>query len=106
MRVLLVYDHVDTGGAQAHGLPLSHELRQADHALFIASRGGDLETRFAQAGVSTLRWPAPSRANPIKLARSFIRAQHILYDVQPDVIHAHAVLPGVIFALAARSRPG
>ena len=106
MRLLLVYDHLDTGGAQAHGLALAHELRQADHTLFIASRGGDLEARFAQAGVSTLRWPAPARANPLQLARSLFRARQILRDVQPDVIHAHAVLPGVIFALAARSRSG
>jgi glycosyltransferase involved in cell wall biosynthesis len=106
MRLLLVYDHLDTGGAQAHGLALSHELRQADHRLFITSCGGDLEARFSQEGVTTLRWPAPSRANPLKLARSFFRARRILRDVQPDVIHAHAVLPGVIFALAARSRAG
>lgn len=106
MRLLLVYDHLDTGGAQAHGLALSHELRQADYILFITSCGGDLEARFSQEGVRTLRWPAPSRANPLKLARSFFHARRILCDVKPDVIHAHAVLPGVIFALAARSRSG
>ncbi len=106
MRILLVYDHLDTGGAQTHGLALSHELKQAGHTLFIVSRGGDLEPRFAQANVTPLRWPSPSRANPIKLARSFFRAQRILSDVQPDVIHAHAVLPGVIFSLAARRRSG
>jgi glycosyltransferase involved in cell wall biosynthesis len=106
MRLLLVYDHLDTGGAQMHGLALSHELRQANYTLFIASRGGGLEGCFAQEGVTTLCWPAPSRANPLKLARAFICARRILRDVQPDVIHAHAVLPGVIFSFAARSRSG
>ena len=106
MRLLLIYDHLNTGGAQSQGLALSHELQQTGHTLFIASRGGDLEPHFALAGVSTLRWPAPSRANPVRLARSFFRARQILHDVQPDVVHAHAVLPGVIFSVAARSRSG
>jgi glycosyltransferase involved in cell wall biosynthesis len=106
MRLLLVYDHLDTGGAQAHGLALAHELQQADYTLFIASRGGDVEARFAQESVTPVRWPAPARANPFQLARSFLHARRILRDVQPDVIHAHAVLPGVIFALAARGRSG
>ena len=106
MRVLLVYDHLDTGGAQTHGLALSQELQPAGHTLCVASRGGDFEARFTQAGATALRWPAPSRANPIKLARSFFRARQLLRDVQPDIVHAHAVLPGVIFTLAARSRSG
>ncbi len=106
MRVLLVYDHLDTGGAQTHGLALAHELLKAGHTLFIASRGGDMEPRFAQLDMAVLRWPAPSRANPLQLTRSFFRARQILRDVRPDVIHAHAVLPGVIFSIAARSRSG
>ena len=106
MRILLVYDHLDTGGGQTHGLALAPEVLKAGHTLFIASRGGDVEPRFAHLGVTALRWPAPSRANPVKLARSFFRARQILRDVQPAAIHAHAVLPGVIFSLAARSRSG
>jgi glycosyltransferase involved in cell wall biosynthesis len=106
MRVLLVYDHLDTGGAQTHGLALAHELLKAGHALFMASRGGDMEPRFAQRGVTLLRWPAPSSAHPLQLTRSLFRARQLLRDVRPDVIHAHAVLPGVIFSLAARSQSG
>lgn len=106
MRTLLVYDHLDTGGAQTHGLALAQELSQAGQAVSLASRGGAMEPRFTQLGVIVLRWPAPSRANPFKLARSFFRARQILHAVRPDVIHAHAVLPGVIFSLAARSRSG
>ena len=106
MRLLLVYDHLDTGGAQTHGLALSQELLRAGYTLFIASRGGELEPRFVQAGLSTLRWPAPSRVNPLQLARSFFGARRILRDVQPDVVHAHAAWPGVIFSLAARNRSG
>jgi glycosyltransferase involved in cell wall biosynthesis len=106
MRILFVYDHLDTGGAQTHGLTVSCELLKTNHSVSIASRGGDLESHFAQVGVTTLRWPAPSRANLLKLAQSFFCAQRILHDVQPEVIHAHAVLPGVIFSLAAHSRSG
>jgi glycosyltransferase involved in cell wall biosynthesis len=106
MRILLVYDHLDTGGAQTHGLALAQELLKAGHTLFIASRGGDVEPRFAQLGVIVLRWPAPSRAHPVQLTRSFFRARKNLREVRPEVIHAHAVLPGVIFSLAARSRSG
>ena len=106
MRLLLVFDHLDTGGAQTHGLALAQELLHAGHTLFLASRGGDQEPRFAQAGVTILRWPAPSRARPFQLTRSFLRARRIVRDIQPDVIHAHAVLPGMIFSLAARSGSG
>jgi glycosyltransferase involved in cell wall biosynthesis len=106
MRLLLVFDHLDTGGAQMHALTLAQELQQTGYSVFIASRGGDLEPRFAQTGIVTLRWPAPPRARPFQLARSFLSARKILHAVQPDVIHAHAVLPGLIFSLAARRVSG
>jgi glycosyltransferase involved in cell wall biosynthesis len=106
MRLLLVFDHVDTGGAQTHGLALAQEFTTAGHVVALASRGGDFEPRFVQSGITVLRWPAPSRLNPIKLIQSIRDARQILRDFQPDVIHAHAVLPGVIFSIAVRSRSG
>jgi glycosyltransferase involved in cell wall biosynthesis len=106
MRLLLVFDHVDTGGAQTHGLALAQEFTRAGHTVALASRGGDMEPRFVQSGAIVLPWPAPSRLNPIKLIRSIRNARQILRDVRPEVIHAHAVLPGVIFSIAARSRSG
>lgn len=106
MRILFVYDHLETGGAQTHGLSLSRELIRAGHSVAVASRGGNTAPRFAQQGVQLLDWPAPKRTDIAGLFRSYRRAQQLLCDWQPDLIHSHAVLPGVLFASAARSRAG
>jgi len=35
MRILLVYDHFDTGGVRTHSLALTQDLRKAWPTLFI-----------------------------------------------------------------------
>jgi glycosyltransferase involved in cell wall biosynthesis len=106
MRILLVYDHLDTGGAQTHGLNLSRELIHAGHSVAVASCGGNTAPRFAQQGVQLLTWPAPKRTDLAGLFRAYRSAQALLRDWQPDLIHSHAVLPGVMFSIAARGRSG
>ncbi|HEY4724200.1 MAG TPA: glycosyltransferase, partial [Anaerolineae bacterium] len=104
MRILLAYDHLDVGGAQTHGLGLSQALIQAGHEAAVASRGGSAAPRFAQIGVRCLDWPAPRRTDIAGLFRGIRRAERLLQSWRPDIIHAHAVLPGLMFSFAARRR--
>jgi glycosyltransferase involved in cell wall biosynthesis len=106
MRVLLVYDHLETGGTQTYGLGLSQALIDAGHAVAVASRGGNTAPRFAQLGVRCLDWPAPKRTDVAGLIRGARQAGRLLAAWPPDVIHAHAGLPGVLFSIAARRSNG
>jgi glycosyltransferase involved in cell wall biosynthesis len=106
MRVLLVYDHLETGGTQTYGRGLSQALIRAGHEVAVASRGGSTASRFAQLGVRCLDWPAPKRTDISGLIRGVRQAGRLLAAWQPDVIHAHAGLPGLLFSIAARRSNG
>ncbi len=102
MRALLVYDHLESGGTQTCGLGLAQALIRAGHAVAVASRGGNTAPRFAQAGVRCFDWPAPKRTDLVGLIRGVREASRLLRLWPPDIIHAHAVLPGLLFSIAAR----
>ncbi len=102
MRILLVYDHINAGGTQTYGQLLSREFTRAGHSVGVASRGGDTEARFTAVGAQLLYWPAPRRTEPGRFLPALTQARQIIQRWSPDVIHAHAALPGMLFAYAAR----
>jgi glycosyltransferase involved in cell wall biosynthesis len=102
MRILFVYDHLEVGGTQTYGLGLSRHLIRAGHTVGVAARGGATLSLFERLGVCCFAWPAPTRLNPIRQMKAMRIARDLLRNWQPDVIHAHAVLPGLLFAAVAR----
>jgi glycosyltransferase involved in cell wall biosynthesis len=101
MRILLVYDHLDVGGAQTHGLGLARELIRSGHEVGVASRGGVMAQEFARAGACCMEGPGPRPPNAVGLIRGLLRARAIFGQWAPDLVHAHAVLPGLLFSLGA-----
>ncbi len=106
MRILLVYDHLETGGTQTYGLGLSQAVIHAGHEIAVASRGGSTAPRFIQVGARCLDWPAPKRTDVVGLIRGVREASRLLRSWSPDIIHAQAVLPGLLFSIAARQANG
>ncbi len=102
MRILLVYDHLAVGGTQTYGQLLSREFARAGHVVGVASRGGNTEAQFTAAGAQLFFWPAPRRTEPGRYLPAFAQARQLIRQWSPDIIHAHAALPGVLFAHAAR----
>jgi glycosyltransferase involved in cell wall biosynthesis len=102
MRILLVYDHLDVGGTQTYGRLLSREFTRAGHRVGVASRSGNTEVQFAAAGAEILYWPAPRRTEAGRILRALAQARTLIHNWSPDIIHAHAALPGLLFSYAAR----
>jgi len=102
MRILLVYDHINAGGTQTYGQLLSREFTRAGHNIGVASRGGNTEAQFIAAGAQVLYWPAPRRTEPNRIIPALTQARTLIHNWSPDIIHAHAALPGLLFSYAAR----
>ncbi len=101
MRILFVYDHLDVGGTQTYGQILAREFTRLGYSVGVTSRGGDTEAQFTAAGAQILYWLAPRRTEPGRVLNTIAPARQIIRQWSPDVIHAHAALPGLLFSYAA-----
>jgi hypothetical protein len=72
------------------------------HSVGVASRGGNTEAQFTAAGAQVLYWPAPRRTEPGRILKTLAPARQIIRQWSPDIIHAHAALPGLLFSYVAR----
>lgn len=104
-RVLLVITKGDIGGAQTHVFELCHSLRQ--DVQFTAVIGGEpgspLEQQLAALGVETVcAAHLKNSLNPAHLLRAVAELLRVIRRTQPDVVHAHSAVAGVVSRIAAR----
>ncbi|WP_295552733.1 exopolysaccharide biosynthesis polyprenyl glycosylphosphotransferase [Limnohabitans sp. Rim8] len=107
-HVVLVITKGEAGGAQTHVLELCRALQ--DRVRFTVLIGGD-DTRsvLGQAlnplGITVLVLPTLQNSlNPLKVLASVRALLAHLRVLQPDVIHAHSAVAGVISRLAGKLR--
>lgn len=96
MKILMLTEAMDIGGAETHILTLAAALVRRGHKVDVASRGGCLVPALRRAGVghiaiSTERRSASSLVRLSRELASLCRAGY-------DVIHAHARYPAAICA--------
>lgn len=107
-HVLLVITKGEAGGAQTHVLELCRALQQ--RVRFTVVIGGDasrsvLGQALAALGIAVLPLHAMQNSlNPLKVLTSVRALLAHLRQVQPDVIHAHSAVAGVIARLAGKIR--
>lgn len=94
MKILMLTEAMDIGGAETHILALASALVRRGHRVTVASRGGCLVPSLLRAGVghtviSTDRRDAASIVRLLHELASLCRAGY-------DVIHAHARYPAAI----------
>ncbi len=97
-KIMMATMGLDIGGAETHIVELAKQLRTMGHDVFVVSNGGVYVPELQQAGIR--HYQAPLHRRSLSCMR---RSLHILRKViqseQPDVVHAHARIPGFLCGL-------
>lgn len=101
MRILLVTDSMDLGGAETHILTLARALKEEGEQVEVCSQGGRLVELLARLGVPHHTIPFLKR-NPFGCAQTFFRLARLLRQETYDVVHAHARYPAFLCNLLRR----
>jgi len=107
MTILLLANHLNTGGITAYLLGLCRCLHGRDGIrMVIASRGGDREKDFALLGVKCLRVPLTTKCEVSpKVFWSYLKLGSMVRALKVDVIHANTRVTQVLAALlSARTK--
>ena len=103
MKILLATMGLDIGGAETHITELAKELVRRGHEVIVASNGGVYEAEITAAGARHFSVPL-NRRRPIPMLRSLVRLNGIIKREKPDVVHAHARIPGFLCGIIRRFR--
>lgn len=95
MRVLLLTDRMDTGGAETHLFQLACGLRSMGVDVTLLSEGGRLCDQLEQLGIPQIRLRLRTR-NPLRLLWLRHRLKKILKDGNFSIAHAHARIPAFL----------
>ena len=101
MRILILTDSMDAGGAETHILTLAKGLSEKGHAVIVVSSGGRAASELKQIGVKHVALPLASHS-PTITADSYIRLCILCRRARIDVIHAHARMAALIGARVAQ----
>lgn len=99
MRVLLITDRMDHGGAETHILQLARGLSALGVQVCVLSSGGAGADSLALAGIEHISLPL-CRRSPLALLKNAHALRAILRQGGFSVIHAHARLPALLLRLS------
>lgn len=95
MKILLLTDRMNTGGAETHIAQLAVELSAMGHEVAILSSGGATATALEQRGIRQIVLPLDTR-NPFRRCRLRRRLIALQKRERFDVLHAHARFPAAL----------
>jgi len=104
MNVLLLTNHLDTGGITSYALSLGKGLIRRGHAVYLASSAGEALTRFTEAGIVFIPIPirTKSEAQVFKLGASFCVLLAHIREKNIQVIHSNTRVTQVLGWLLAK----
>lgn len=95
MKILMVTMGLDIGGAETHIVELAKELKHEGHDVAIVSNGGVYVEEITAAGIRHYQAPLHRRAlAEMKKSKKILR--EVIQKEKPDVVHAHARIPGFL----------
>ena len=103
MKILMLCEKMECGGAETHVLSLSSELVMRGHSVCVLSAGGRLVQALLDSGVEHTLLPLDSHA-PLDLALCRAALPRIVKSYAPDVIHSHSRLASFCVAHIAKRR--
>ncbi len=98
MKILMATMGLDIGGAETHIVELSKKLQAQGHQIIIASAGGVYVPEIQEAGILHYKVPM-HRRNLNDMKASYRKLKEIIREECPDVVHAHARIPGFLCGL-------
>lgn len=100
--VLQVIPELETGGAEQTTLDIAAAVAAAGGRALVASQGGRMEARLAQAGGELIRLPVASKS-PLQLAANIQRLAQVIRRERVTLVHARSRAPAVSALQAARA---
>ena len=94
MRILMLTNAMESGGAETHVLSLTKALCQRGHRVTVASAGGQMVSALEACGATHVILPL-DRHDPFSLFRARWGLSCLLRQGF-DVVHAHARLPAFL----------
>lgn len=96
MKILMLIDSLEIGGAETHTITLAKEISRKGHKVEVVSAGGKLLQKLRDVGIKHIKIPnicANTRKNAIPLPIRLLVARNIICrnvrPHRPDVVHAH-----------------
>lgn len=102
MKILMATMGLDIGGAETHIVELSKELQKRGHQVVVVSNGGVYVPEITAAGIRHYNAPLHRRSLS-DMRRSMDILRDVIKKEQPDVVHAHARIPGFLCGRLQRS---
>lgn len=101
MKILMIIDSIDIGGAETHLINLVEALKKYGYESYVTSSGGIYEEELKQENIDHYKLPVNSK-NPIKLSLTLIKLRKYIKDNSIDLIHAHGRMPAFIGNLLSK----
>ena len=95
MKILILTDRLDIGGAETHVAQLAETLVALGNEVIVASSGGVVATELQKKGILHLRMPLASHS-PFCWVRMRRKIRRLIADEKIDVAHAHARIPALL----------
>ena len=97
MKILMVTQAMETGGAETHVLELCRELSSRGHSITLVSAGGIYADDLVKSGIRHVTLPLGSK-NPASVIKSYKGLKDLIGEGY-DIVHAHARIPAFICGL-------
>lgn len=88
MKILILADTLDIGGAETHIYELSRSLFSLGHEVFVYSGGGATADRIEALGIKVYKTDA-IKGLPYTTLRAIFELSLIIRKIKPDIVHAH-----------------
>ena len=95
MKILILTDHLDIGGAETHIAQLALSLFQAGNKVIVASSGGKIANWLEKQGITHYCMPLGSHS-PWLLWKMRCKIRALIKREEISVAHAHARIPALL----------
>ena len=95
MKILILTDRLDVGGAETHIALLARELIKDGHEVTVASSGGAIAERLKDSKITHISMPLGTHS-PIRWLFLRQKIRNLIKQEGFDVAHAHARVPALL----------
>ena len=94
-KILMATMGLDIGGAETHIVELAKQLKVMGHEVVVVSNGGVYVPEIEAAGIRHYQAPLHRRSIGC-MRRSLSMLRKVIRQEKPDIVHAHARIPGFL----------